>query len=126
MEFLDFQIWTGPWIWKFGWKCGMVKDLALWIQPKNAYADAANRRDGVRERQSLDRRSISYCGGGTHRVGLRRSLRMWRRFSIQYIEVDSSGRATPRYSVIGHMCVRSERTRVPKGELTLGRYLTDS
>lgn len=29
MEFLDFQIWTGPWIWKFGWKCGMVKDLAL-------------------------------------------------------------------------------------------------
>ena len=32
MEFLDFQIWSGPWIWKFGWKCGMVKDLALWFQ----------------------------------------------------------------------------------------------
>ena len=96
------------------------------IQPKNAYADAANRRDGVRERQSLDRRSISYCGGGTRRVGLRRSLRMWRRFSTQYVEVDSSERATPRYSVMGHMRVRSERTRVPKGELTLGRYLTDS
>ena len=35
MEFLDFQIWTGPWIWKYGWKCGMVKDLALWEREKS-------------------------------------------------------------------------------------------